>query len=580
MELRNVFKVGAFGLLLAAASGCYEYPPPPAATMGDTYTQRKQDGADRLLDDITDLTLADAQRIAIRNNPTYIAAYHAVNAARMRYLQAWGAYSPTVSASFSLGDKQTWTRNTVNTTGTPNYTEGISTSTAINVNWLVFDGLAREFSVLIYRHNFDYQKMLEEDEARTMMRAVAYAYNTVLLAIENKRIAEEDRDFQKSSLRDTQLKYQAGAVPLSDVLNFEIQMNSAETNLISADYQYETAIYALAVLMGYPEGTFPKELKFPSDFKTNFSDLPSVDVYLDTALANRPDLKGYREQLEVAKYQMYQTWSAYSPTVNAYFNFGYSTSLNRRSGWQSEPPAKSGEPYNNPAKRTYSESPSIGYGLTADWTIFNGLIRENKIREYKANLAVAEFSVAAKWLEVVSEVRTAYANYVQSVKQTRIFEKTRDLSAQQRDLVDEGYKAGNTELTRLNEAQRDLVEAETNLASSYINIQNAKAQLDAAVAANSAAYYGDPENTAPGELKNTPVSADSPETQPVPAPADESFIPPANPAGTTMDSGLKAPASQSQIPPANRSTTVVVDEPAAPAKAPAIPADPTKAPEK
>ena len=100
------------------------------------------------------------------------------------------------------------------------------------------------------------------------------------------------------------------------------------------------------------------------------------------------------------------------------------------------------------------------------------------------------------------------------------------------------------------------------------------------MAANSAAYYGDPENTAQGELKNTPVSADSPETQPVPAPADESFIPPANPAGTTMDSGLKAPASQSQIPPANRSTTVVVDEPAAPAKAPAIPADPTKAPEK
>lgn len=47
-----------------------------------------------------------------------------------------------------------------------------------------------------------------------------------------------------------------------------------------------------------------------------------------------------------------------------------------------------------------------------------------------------------------------------------------------------------------------------------------------------------------------------------------------------MDSGLKVRRSQSQIPPANRSTTVVVDEPAAPTKAPAIPADPTKAPEK
>ncbi|MBS1370451.1 MAG: TolC family protein [Lentisphaeria bacterium] len=574
--MKHVFRVGAFGLLLAAAGGCYEYPAPPSATMGESYTQRKQDGADKLLDNITDLTLADAQRIAIKNNPTYIAAYHSVNAARMRYLQAWGAYSPTVGASFSLGDKQSWTRRPHNITGTPSRTEGITTSTSLNVNWVLFDGLAREFSVLIYKHNFNYQQMLEDDEARTMMRAVAYAYNTVLLSIENKRIAEEDRDFQQSSLRDTRLKYQAGAVPLSDVLNFEIAMNSAETNLISADYQYETAIYALAVLMGYPEGTFPKELKFPSDFKTNFTDLPSVDVYLDTALANRPDLKGYREQLEVAKYQMYQTWSSYSPTVSAYFNMAYGTNFSRSKGWE-------GSSHNGDS--SYSESPSIGYGLTADWTIFNGLIRENKIREYKANLAVAEFTVAAKWLEVVSEVRTAYANYVQSVKQTRIFEKTRDLSAQQRDLVDEGYKAGNTELTRLNEAQRDLVEAETNLASSYINIQNAKAQLDAAVAANSAAYYRDPENTAPGEIRNTPVAlgdekipaGETKETDPAPAPADQSMIPPAD-GKSMMDSGLKAPANQSKIPPAARNPEIVVEEPAV--TPPAIPADPTRAPEK
>lgn len=555
MELKHVFRVSAFGLLLAAVGGCYEYAPPPSATMGDTYVQRKQDGADRLLDDITDLTLADAQRIAIKNNPTYIAAFHSVNAARMRYLQAWGAYSPTVGASFSLGDNQSWTRRPHNTSGTPSRTESISTSTSLSVNWLLFDGLAREFSVLIYKHNYNYQKLLEDDEARTMMQAVAYAYNTVLLAIENKRIAEEDRKFQESSLRDTRLKYQAGAVPLSDVLNFEIAVNSAETDLISADYQYETAIYALAVLMGYPEGTFPKELKFPSDFKTNFADLPSVDVYLDTALANRPDLKGYREQLEVAKYQMYQTWSAYSPTVNAYFNMGYGTNFSRSKGWE-------GASHNGDS--TYSESPSIGYGLTADWTIFDGLIRENKIREYKANLAVAEFSVAAKWLEVVGEVRAAYANYVQSVKQTRIFEKTRDLSAQQRDLVYEGYTAGNTELTRLNEAQRDLVEAETNLASSYINIQNAKAQLDAAVAANSAAYYGDPEHVAPGEIKNTPVEGAAQGAAEEPK--------------SMMESGLKAPADQSKIPPAGGSSEVVVEEPSV--NAPEIPADPTRAPEK
>ena len=547
MELKKLFRQGACGLLLAVfAGGCYEYQAPPAATLGDSYTQRNKDQADEMLKDITSLSLADAQRIAITNNPTYIAAYHAVSAARMRYLQALGAYSPTVSAGFSVSDNYSWTRRTRNESpGAAYRSEQIQTNTSVNVNWLVFDGLAREFSVLIADHNYDYQKLLEADECRTMMRAVAYAYNDVLLAIENKRIAMEDRKFQQSSLRDTQLKYQAGAVPLSDVLNFGIAMGSADSDLIAADYQYETAIYALAVLMGYPEGTLPAQITFPVDLKTDFNLLPAVDIYLDTALRNRPDLKGYREQLKIATYQMYQTYSNFAPTVNAYASFGYGTGLNRNYY------------HGDDTSRTYSENPSFAYGLTADWTIFNGLIRYNQMREYQANVAIADFNVAAQWITVVSEVRAAYANYVKSVKQTRIFKKIRDLSAQQRDLVDEGYKAGNTEITRLNEAQRDLVEAETNLASSYINIQNAKAQLDAAVSANSAEYYLHPETTAPGKLEATPVpglaegekvpAADAQQTTPVQAP-DESVIPGAEPAAPAQTPEPQIPESPAPAP--------------------------------
>ena len=44
-------------------------------------------------------------------------------------------------------------------------------------------------------------------------------------------------------------------------------------------------------------------------------------------------------------------------------------------------------------------------------------------------------------------------------------------------------------MTRLNEAQRDLVDAETALASSYINVQNAKAQLTSVVGGQGAGYY-------------------------------------------------------------------------------------------
>ena len=488
MKSRFAVLAGALSLLAVVGGGCYNYESPSPSPMSDTYTQREKSERDDLFKGMKQLTRSEAQRIALKNNPTYISAYHAVSAARMRYYQAWGAYSPKVTASFDLQDRHSGIFNGRTYLGNPGHTrtETFTTNTSIGATLLLFDGLAREFSLLASKHSMEYQKALEADQCRSMMRAVAVAYNTVLLAIENRRINQEDRDFQLATLKDTKYKFDAGAVPLSDVLNFEILANNAEVSVVSAEYQYETAIYALAVLMGYPEGTLPAELTFPSDFKSDFGDLPAVEIYLDAALSHRPDLKGYREQLEIAKYQLYRTYSAYSPTVNAFatFSFGTNETHTRYHSYN-----WNGVHYPSRETRSYYNQPSFAYGLSADWTIFNGLIRYNTMREYKANLAATEYSAAAKWFDVVGEVRAAYANYVQTVRQTRLYEKNLELSKKQRDLVDEEYRAGNAELTRLNEAQRDLVRAETNLASSYISIQNAKAQLDSAVGANTAEFY-------------------------------------------------------------------------------------------
>ncbi len=556
MKCRSILGKGVAGLLLVAIGGCYEYPKPPVATMGNVYSNRvNRDSADDLLKDIKSLTITEAQRIAILNNPTYIAAYYAVEAARMKYYQSLGAFAPEVTASFGLSESNKWTRNAVNTNEKPVRTDTFSTSTGVQASWLLFNGLSRYYAMKISESNWDYQKMLDENDARTLMYSVAQAYNQVLLAIENKRIAEENRVFQESSLRDTQLKFDAGAVPLSDVLNFAIQMNNADSSMIQADYQYETAIYTLAVLMGYPEGTLPDGILFPSDFKTNFAELGGVDVFLNKALANRPDLKAYREQLKIAQYQVYQTYGSYSPTVTADFSMSYGTGLSRMYG-------------NYGTNHTYSETPSLSYGISANWMIFNGLTRYNKMREAQANVAIADYTVAAQWMTVVGEVRAAYSNYVQSVRQARIYEKIRELSAQQRDLVDDSYKAGNTELTRLNEAQRDLVEAETNLASSYIDIQNAKAQLDAATALNSVAYY---KNGGKDVQVEVPVISDTPQSDPQAAPS-ENVIPGVT--GPGMSAAFPAPGPVSTTTP-----DVALPTPPAPTPAdktpPPIPANPT-----
>ena len=451
-------------------TGCYKYDKPAAATLEQEFQQRKRDGADELLKDVKLLTIENAQRIALANNPDYRSAYHAVKAAEMVYYQALGSFAPTVNATFSIGQSHSYPHDGT----TPHYhTSSFTTSTGVNANWVLFSGLSRYFAAKIAKLGQDYKVAMEEDACRTLLRGVAYAYNEIMLAKENIRIADKDMSFQQDCLRETELKYEVGTVPLSEVLNFKIRVNNAISSKIAAERTYEIATYALAVLMGYPEGKFPEWVQF-AEIKTDLEAIvPKVEVYLDAALANRPDLRGMREKMKIAEYTKYKSYSAYSPVISAYFNYNYKHQDGRGS-------------LNNPHTRSYG--PSFEYGASASWTIFNGFIRYNQMREAQANMAIAEFALASAWLGVVQEVRTAHINYVQSVRQAKIYEGTLKYSTEQRDLVAKEYEAGTIGITRLNEVQKDLVDAEATLASAYINTKNAMVQLEAAAGMISANY--------------------------------------------------------------------------------------------
>ena len=224
----------------------------------------------------------------------------------MVYYQALGSFAPTIDASFSIGQAHSWPEGSSASYGRRN---NFYTRTGIGANWVLFNGLARYFQAKIAKSGHNYQLAMEEDACRTLLRGVAYAYNEIMLAKENIRIADKDISFQQDCLRETELKYEVGTVPLSEVLNFKIRVNNAISSKIAAERTYEIATYALAVLMGYPEGKFPEWVKF-AEIKTDLDAIiPKVEVYLDTALANRPDLRGMREQLKIAEYSKYKVYT-------------------------------------------------------------------------------------------------------------------------------------------------------------------------------------------------------------------------------------------------------------------------------
>lgn len=485
--MNKKFKATAIVAIAASITlgGCYNYVPVTERMVGNSFTERDLSQSDDIFASIETLSLQQAQEIAVMNNPTYISAYHSVNAAKMRYYQALGQFSPTVTASFALSQTHNDYTNRATYSGYTGDNRYTYSQTGITASMVIFDGLSRYFQAMAYKHSYDYTAAMEENSRRLLMQAVAFAYNDILLAEAQREIAISDHDFQLKNIDATKSKLSAGAVAESELLNFQIYANDAINDQIAAEYTYDNAIFTLATLLGYSEGVLPKHVNFDSISVNLDEPLASIDVYLDAALNNRPDLKAYNEAIEVAKYSLYNTYSAFSPTVSGYATYNLNTYSYKYYGYQT---TSGSTTYSYDASRSYYNNPQFTYGVSADWVLFNGAQRYNATREAQASLAGSQYDLASQWLTVVQEVRAAYANYVTSVKQARVSGMNLTFVERRRELVQYEYDFGKVALTSLNEAQSQYVSNQLAYTSALISIINAKAQLEAAVSIDSTGY--------------------------------------------------------------------------------------------
>ena len=451
-------------MAMTVISGCYNYPAVPDAVNQSTYTDLQRDQQKLLPEGCRILTLETAEQVAVANNPNYLSMSHSVNAAWSRFYASLSAYFPTIDATYGITNNRLIPASGEGAGGnTPSFSKG----GGLQGQWLIFDGLVREMNMLIAKHNAKQAEALDRDAKRLLLQSIASAYNNILLARENIRIAEADADFNEKLYNETELKYKVGEVSLSEPLNFKVKYNQAKNQLIISNYSYITSKYILAALLGLTESDIPANIEFPPLTPKNEQFSSDITVYLDTALANRPDLDAFREALLSANFNVWSKWGAFSPTISANGFYGYmrtDTGSGKYTNWESR-----------------SQDRSYNYGLTASWTLFNGGQNWFNLKTSQALLAQNQLAVVNKWIQVVSEVRQAQDNYRQAIEQVTLFEETLGLVQKTRDLVEEEYKAGNANLTRVNQAQSDLVRAEADLASSRVNLENAKAQMEAAI---------------------------------------------------------------------------------------------------
>jgi len=451
-----------FALFLGA---CQSYTKPPMAITHSTFTDIPDEEKILFPEEMKLLTLEKAQEIALKNNPDFLRVKFTIDSARARYYQSFSSYAPTLNAGMSVS--QSFSKVTSSSSGEKPWNFSTSVGPSFSGSLLIFDCLGREMNILAQKYSLNQAKDAQEDAKRLLLRTVAYSYNDVQQAISQKAIAEAQIDYARKMLKEAQDKYDAGSALLSDVLNFQISLKNGELELIRTEYNIRAAKYVLAGTLGITDGTIPDTVEFDEARMPENEVLADVTVYLDSALSNRPDLQQYRDRLETAKYTFWKSLSAFGPTFNANYNLGYNWSRNQ-TRLDRTTTSKSG-------------SWSFNYGVSANWNLFNGFSDYFSALQSYASLAESDYSLAQTWITVITDVRTAYDNYLTNIEKANIARDIYKLTKETRDLVENEYKAGSALVTRLNEAENSVISAQHSLLSAVINASNAKAQLEAAV---------------------------------------------------------------------------------------------------
>ena len=429
-------------LLFSSIAGAGEYQPLPMAVPQGS------------------LTLQEARRQALGNSPSVAEAGARIDAALAVVDQARSAWLPTLSvyAGYRLQD------STVQLDWNPELRIDDSfkvRSAGVQANWLVFDGFSRKARVMAAKYQVEASREGLTEARRLLAEAVSSAYFQAQLAAESMLIAKRNHEFNRTLEMDAEKRWRIGTIAEAEKLNFSVRALRAESDFLQAAQNFAVIGTVLAELMALPDAQLPESMYPVSCSGESLEhDLPDYAEEITYALENRTDIKMFKSSLQALQQSVRAEKGGYLPTIIVNGGVEYKKLVD--------------------VGQVDQEEHDSYVGLNLSWDLYSGGMRSAKVRKLKKEITQLRHRLEQKVLAVQSEIGQAY----ERAKITALMHERQQLAlvmtARIRDHIEKSYRAGVATLTRLNEAQTDLVRVAGAEVASQINFQIALQKLQAA----------------------------------------------------------------------------------------------------
>jgi outer membrane protein len=398
------------------------------------------------------LTLADAEARALKNEPRLLAEQSRAQAANKRVTESRSGFFPQAFGNLTAVDAN---GDSAVAAGALT-TSSISTRVAGGASLVQMITDFGHTSNLVQSARFEAQAAGQDKESirQSVLMQVQEAYFAVQAAESVLKTAQAVLDFRRVTLRQLSALAQSQLRSTLDVQFAQVMVSEAELAVVHAKSNVQKAQAQLAVSMG-EEGNTNYTL-------TGESLPPSPDVdpagYIDEAIENRPDLKALRLQSESATHEARAERELNYPTVNALASGG-------------EVPI-----HDSTIHHDYG---AVGFNINVP--IFNGGLYTARAAEAQLEAKAADKDASQREVEIVRDVRMTWADARDAYLQIDVTQRLVDETNVATRLAQARYDAGLGSIVELNQAELNQTSALITAASARFDYMRSMAAFQFAL---------------------------------------------------------------------------------------------------
>jgi len=408
--------------------------------------------ADEIIRKGETLSLQRCIEISMIRQPNILAAASTVESNRSRVGQARSNYYPQIdlTAGYSKIAVAGSTRTGVSASSAA--VDQYTGRAALSQN--IYDFGRTSTQVKIQNLDLDSSRADLEDVYQQTVFNVKQAYYGVLAANRNVAVAAESVKQFQQHLEQAEGFFEAGTKPKFDVTKAQVDLGNAKLNLITAQNSLKISKVVLNNAMGVPDAP-EYEIEDNLDFiKYEIS----FDKAIETAYANRPDLKSLVFKRQATESSIDLAAKDYYPTLsgNAAYNW---------SG-QEFPPDHGWE-----------------VGATISFPLFSGFLTKYQVEEAKTNLNVIRANEETLRQGVLLDIQQAYLNLQEAEEKINTAELNVRQAEENLEIANGRYSAGVGDPIEVTDAEVSLINAKTSYNQALYDHKVARANLEKAMGA-------------------------------------------------------------------------------------------------